>query len=94
MVRKRGKVVIYGGVSKNNPMTTLNSNLIHYNEITVVGAFSYPATGLEKALRFIREGVVSAAKYVTKTVSLDHVVDGMRYSREGKALKIVIKPWE
>lgn len=94
MVRKRGKVVIYGGVSKKNPMTTLNSNTIHYNELSVVGAFSYPATGLEKAIKFIHEGRISAPKYVTKKVTLDSVVEGMKYSEQGKALKVVIKPWE
>jgi L-iditol 2-dehydrogenase len=39
MVRKRGRIVIYGGTPKTAEMTTLNSNTIHYNEITVVGAF-------------------------------------------------------
>ncbi len=49
-VRKRGKVILFGGLPKTAPMTTLNSNLIHYNELTVVGAFSYPATTHQQAL--------------------------------------------
>lgn len=93
MLRKRGKLVIYGGVPKNNEMTVLNSNTIHYNEITVVGAFSYPSTGLEKALKAIHEGKVSPDKYITKTVALDAVVEGIRYAEQGKALKVMVKPW-
>lgn len=93
MVRKRGKVIIYGGVSKNNPMTVLNSNIIHYNEISIVGAFSYPAIGLEQSLKFIAEGRISAKKYVTKIVSLDDIAQGIQYSEQGKALKVVVKPW-
>jgi len=93
MVRKRGKVIFFGGLPKNNPMTTLNGNLIHYNELSIVGAFSYPSTGLQKALNLIYEGRISAEKYVTKTVSLDEIPQGISLAEQGKALKVVIKPW-
>lgn len=94
MVRKRGRVVLFGGVNKNNPMTTLNSNLIHYNEITVVGAFSYPATGLYKAVNLIAEGRISAKKYVTKKVKLNEIPEGIACAEQGKALRVAVKPWE
>lgn len=94
MVRKRGRVVLFGGVSKNNPMTSLNSNMIHYNEITVVGAFSYPADGLRKSIEMIAEGKISAKKYVTRAVGLDEVTEGMAYAKAGKDLRVVIKPWK
>jgi len=70
MVRNRGKVVLFGGVPKSQQMTMLNSNLIHYNEISVIGSFSYPATGLKDAIDLIAQGKISAKKYVTKTVGL------------------------
>jgi L-iditol 2-dehydrogenase len=94
MVRKRGKVVLFGGVNKNNPMTSLNSNLIHYNEITVVGAFSYPSTGLLKAVNLIAEGKISAKKYVTKTVKLGEIPEGIAFAEQGKALRVAVLPWE
>jgi len=94
MVRKRGRVVLFGGVSKKDPMTTLNSNTIHYNELTIVGAFSYPATGLADALAVIAAGKISAKKYVTETVTLDRIPQGMALAEQGKALKVVVKPWE
>lgn len=94
MVRKRGRVVLFGGVNKNNPITMLNSNMIHYNEISVVGAFSYPSTGLLKAVNLIAEGKISAAKYVTRSVKLDEIADGIAFAEQGKALRVVVKPWE
>lgn len=93
MVRKRGRVVLFGGVNKNAPMTTLNSNLIHYNEITVAGAFSYPAAGLQQAVQLISEGKISAAKYVTKSVKLDEIPEGIAYAEQRKALRVAVKPW-
>lgn len=93
MVRKRGTVVIYGGVAKTQEDTVLNSNLIHYNEITVTGAFSYPATGLSDALAAIHSGNINAAKYISACVSLEQVAKGMDMVSSGRALKVLIDPW-
>jgi len=93
MVRKRGRVVIYGGTPKNREMTTLNSNTIHYNEITITGAFSYPAIGLSEALSAIHTGKITAEKYLNAKVSLEDVVKGMEMSQRGEALKVLIDPW-
>ena len=94
MARKRGKIIIFGGVNKNNPMTNLNSNLIHYNELSIVGAFSYSATTHEKALQLINEGKISAKKYINKYVSLEKIAEGIAYAEQGKALKVIIRPWQ
>lgn len=94
MVRKRGKVVLFGGVNKNNPMTSLNSNMIHYNEITIVGAFSYPSTGLARAVSLIAEGKISAKKYVTRLVKLEEIPEGISLAERGKALRVAVKPWD
>ncbi len=93
MVRKRGRVIIYGGVPKHNEMATLNSNAIHYNEIMVLGAFSYSSTGLADALSAIHTKKINADQYLGATVSLDNVVEGMRMVETGQALKVIIDPW-
>jgi len=93
-VRKRGKVILFGGVPKTNPMTTLNSNLIHYNELMVMGAFSYPAYINEMALHVIHSGKISAKKHITKVIALEQIVEqGIKSAEAGAALKIVINPW-
>lgn len=91
-VRKRGRVILFGGVPKNAPMTSLNSNTIHYNEIEVVGAFSYEVRHHLAALSAIRTGALTPSYYFTKTVSLDQVVEGFTSAKTGKDLKILVKP--
>lgn len=93
MVRKRGTVVIYGGAPKNACIAQLDSNLIHYNEITVTGSFSYPSNGLENALQMIGDKKVSAEKYLNATVSLYDIPEGIRKSKSGEAIKVLIDPW-
>jgi len=92
MLRKRGRLVIFGGTPKNNQMTALDSNLIHYNELSVTGAFSYPATGLSDALKAIHSKKINAEKYV-KAIPLEKVVEGMSMVASGESLKVVLKPW-
>lgn len=93
-VRKRGKVILFGGVPKSQPMATLNSNLIHYNELVVMGAFSYPAYINEMALHVIHSGKITADKYITKVVSLENMVsEGIKAAEAGEALKVVVDPW-
>ena len=92
-VRKRGRVVLFGGLPKADPMTTLDGNLIHYNEISVVGAFSYPAAMHRRALDMIASGKIDTAKYFGMTVGLEGIVDGIRAAESGRALKVLVKPW-
>ena len=94
IVRKRGVIVIYGGVPKNNEISPLNSNLIHYNEIELTGSFSYPATGLADALSALHSGIISADMYIDKIISLEEVVKGINMIQRGEALKILIDPWK
>jgi L-iditol 2-dehydrogenase len=93
-VRKRGKVVLFGGLPKDDPSTTLNGNLVHYGEISVVGAFSYPAWMHQRALEVIASGRIDASKYFNLTVGLDGIVEGIRAAESGRALKVLVKPWK
>ncbi|MCL2351605.1 MAG: alcohol dehydrogenase catalytic domain-containing protein [Firmicutes bacterium] len=93
LARKRGRVVIYGGVPRSDEMTTINSNTIHYREITLTGAFSYPATGLSDALRAIRAGQIHPELYISATVPLEDVVKGIEMVKTGEALKVMVDPW-
>ena len=93
LCRKRGTVVIYGGVPKSNEMSPLNSNLIHYNELTVTGSFSYPAIGLSDALDAIYHKHIHAEYYINKFVPLDKIKEGIETIEAGEALKVIISPW-
>ena len=85
--------MIYGGVPKSNPMTTLDSNKIHYNEIMVLGSFSYPSTGIADALRTIHRGDITTEKYLSARIPLKDIVEGMNMVTRGEALKVLVDPW-
>jgi L-iditol 2-dehydrogenase len=92
-VRKRGKVILFGGLSKDDPITKLNSNLIHYNELSIVGAFSYPAYMNKLALEVIKNKKITTEKYIDMILPLEEIKRGFVAAETGKALKVIIKPW-
>lgn len=90
MVRKGGRVILFGGLPKANPMTTLDGNIIHYGDIEVVGAFSYHPTMHELALDVIRRGLIPVDLVITHTFSLDRVAEAFETAASGKGLKVVV----
>jgi len=92
MVRKRGMVVLFGGLPKANPMTTLDGNIIHYGEIQVVGAFSYHPTYHELALDLLNQGVIPADRLISDTFSLEKVGEAFEASASGDVIKVVVTP--
>jgi L-iditol 2-dehydrogenase len=92
MVRKRGTVVLFGGVPKANPMTSLDSNIIHYGEIQVVGAFSYHPTYHELALDLLDRGVIPSDLLISDVFPLEKVGEAFECAASGDALKIVVTP--
>ncbi len=91
MVRKGGRVILFGGLPKANPMTTLNGNLIHYGEIQVIGAFSYHPRFHKLALDLLAEQKLPAASLITHTFELDKISQAYQTAASGEALKVVIE---
>jgi len=91
MVRKGGKVMLFGGLPKANPMTTLNGNVIHYGEIEVIGAFSYHPRFHKMSLNLLAEKKLPVASLITHTFELDEINEAYRTAASGEALKVVIE---
>lgn len=92
MTRKRGQVILFGGLPVEEPMTRLDANLIHYQEISVVGAFSYHPSQHRVALDLIATGKIQASAHITHTFSLREIARAVEVATEGSALKVVILP--
>lgn len=92
MTRRRGQIVLFGGLPKAEPMVSLNSNLIHYGEIRVVGSFSYHPSFHEQALDVLARKQVRAEQFVTHTRPLTQVADAFAVAASGEALKVIVEP--
>lgn len=92
MARRGGRIVLFGGLPKANPMVSLNANLIHYGEQTVIGAFSYHPSFHAEALRTLRRKVVDATQFVTHTRALSQAAEAFQIAAAGAALKVMVQP--
>jgi L-iditol 2-dehydrogenase len=90
VVRKRGKVVLFGGLPKASPLTSLDANRIHYGEIEVLGSFSYHPTMHALALDVIRQGLVNADQVITHRMPLDEINRAFHTASSGEALKVMV----
>lgn len=91
LVRKRGKVVLFGGLPSASPMTTLDGNRLHYNEIRVFGTFSYHPSYHALALETIDRGLINADDIITHTFSLDQIDKAFQTASSGEALKVIVQ---
>lgn len=91
VVRKGGCVVLFGGLPKSSPMTTIDANLVHYGEISVVGSFSYHPSVHELALQMIQRGLIPAEKLITHIFPLERIDDAFQTAARGDALKVIIE---
>ena len=92
LVRKRGKVVLFGGLKKTDPNTLFNSNKIHYDEIEVIGSFSYNPTYHSLALETLSSGLIPGEKLISKRFFLNDINLAFSTAATAEVLKILIYP--
>jgi L-iditol 2-dehydrogenase len=92
MAAKRGQVLMFAGLPETAPMATLNTNLIHYSELRLIGAKSSTKRQWDQALALLTAGRIDGDKIVDRSVSLDRISDGFDLMKAGKALKVAVKP--
>jgi L-iditol 2-dehydrogenase len=92
MSRRGGRIVLFGGLPKANPMVSLNANLIHYGEQVVLGAFSYHPSDHEEALRTLARQGVQAEKLITHIRPLSRIGEAFEIAASGEALKVMVVP--
>ncbi|MFA5859428.1 MAG: zinc-dependent dehydrogenase [Elusimicrobiota bacterium] len=90
MVAKRGRISMFAGLPKDNPTIKFDSNVIHYKEASVFGAFASNRVHYEKALDLIAKGKINAKNFVTHRFPLEKIVDAMETTRSGAGLKSII----
>jgi len=89
-VRKGGKVMLFGGLPKADPITHLDGNKIHYGEVEVVGAFSYHPDIHRDILDRLAQGQLPADALITGEYSLPRIDEAYASAATGKALKVLI----
>lgn len=90
-VTRGGTVVFFGGCA---PGTTvpLDTRRVHYEELTLVGAFHHTPETIRRAVELLDTGAVNPEGLLTHRMGLAGVREALDLMSRGEALKVLIQP--
>jgi L-iditol 2-dehydrogenase len=89
--RKGGTTILFGGCPAGSK-ASVDTNLVHYGELTLRGVFHHTPRDVREALRLISKSQVKVAPLVTHRMSLSQVEEALRLMQSGSAIKVAIAP--
>jgi len=92
MLARGGRLSAFGGLPKDKPNITVDANLVHYRELTIVGANGSSPDHNKRALAMIASGEVPVNDLITVRLPLERVHDAIDTVAKGAAIKVTIEP--
>jgi len=87
-----GRVLYFAGLPKNGSKVDLDTNLIHYKELIVVGTTASTLQNCRDAARLVSDGVVNLERLVSHRFGLDDAAAAIAAAQDPTALKVIMKP--
>ena len=78
MVRRGGTVNLFGGCPSGSQVQ-LDTSLVHYSEITCKASFHHTPQHIQKALRIVCNGGITAQDFVNREEPLTNLLEVMRH---------------
>ena len=91
LVRKRGRVSIFAGLAGEG-WSNIAANLIHYREITIVGASNSGRASFARAVRLIESGAIDTKSLITHTFPLSKAIEAIEFVAAGEGIKVAVVP--
>jgi L-iditol 2-dehydrogenase len=86
----RGRICAFSGLSRNDPGISIDLNLVHYRELSLVGAYGCTSASDTAALEILASGEVDLGPLISARLPLGRIEDAFRSIEERSALKCVI----
>ncbi|MBS7614652.1 alcohol dehydrogenase catalytic domain-containing protein [Candidatus Bathyarchaeota archaeon] len=91
MTRKAGTTLFFGGCPSGAKIS-LDTERIHYEDLTVKGIFHHTPVSVLKAFKLISNGRFMGKPLITEEMPLSEVEDALIKMSKGECVKIAIKP--
>jgi L-iditol 2-dehydrogenase len=92
MANKAGRVLLFGGLPKDNSKPGVDMNIVHYNALHLIGTTTFAPRHQIIALRLLASGRIPGDKLVTHRFPLSEFEQGVAMAFDGKVLKAVFFP--
>ncbi|MHC4187519.1 MAG: zinc-binding dehydrogenase, partial [Planctomycetota bacterium] len=91
-VRKQGAVCLFASLPSGKSELTIDSRILHYGEIRLVGTSDSTDVHVKKAVELISSGTLPADKLASHILNLDGIFQAYELMQSGEALRVVLKP--
>lgn len=92
MARKGGRILLFGGLPKDNSKPGVDMNIVHYNALHLIGTTIFAPRHHRQALKFVASGRIPLDKLITHRFPLAEFKQGATLALEGQVLKAVFLP--
>ena len=92
LVRKRGTVCLFASLPAGKSEITIDSRIIHYGEVKLVGSSDSTPQQVRKAVEMISSGSLKADNLASHVLPLDDIMKSFKLMKSGKTLRVVLKP--
>jgi L-iditol 2-dehydrogenase len=88
---KASTVTFFGGC-KSGTTITLDTKLMHYSELKLVGVFHQTPNDFRRSLNLLSSRLVDGRRFVKQTLPLSQLLEGFRRVKALEAIKYAIDP--
>jgi L-iditol 2-dehydrogenase len=92
LARKQGRIMLFASLPIGKNMLSLDSRLIHYNELQVLGSSDSTPGHVRTALAHLASGRFPFDHLVTHRLPLDGIHEAFSLMSSGAAHRVVLKP--
>ncbi|MBE0652327.1 MAG: alcohol dehydrogenase catalytic domain-containing protein [Bacteroidales bacterium] len=92
MAAKGGRILLFGGLPGKDSKSGIDTNLIHYNALTIMGTTIFSPRHNRVAMDMITGGRVRADQLISNVFPLKDFRKGADLAMSGKALKVIFEP--
>ena len=92
MTAPQGRISLFGGLPRDDSTIRFDSNLVHYGELSVFGAYGSAPRHNREALALIADGTVRVDDLITHRMLRADVNRAIETVMSGEGLKVVIEP--
>jgi L-iditol 2-dehydrogenase len=90
LVRKKARVSFFAGIPKDDPVLGIDTNSIHYQEISIFGCFASNLRHYHQALEMVARDDLPWERFITHSFRLDDMVKAYAVMEAGQGIKTII----
>jgi len=94
LARKGGAISLFASLPSGASEITLDSRVIHYGELHIVGASDSRPEHVSKAVQLMADGKIDTSAIITHRVSLENIHEGLGLMKNKQSMKVLVYPQE